>query len=339
MPRASWKGFLRLSLVSCPVYLTPATTRTKPVPLHQVWVPRSRTPEPPEAEKDAEPVRTVAQRGDSKPAEAAVEEPDDPAPATRVVVRPHDPETGAEIERDEVVKGFEYDRGRFVTLTPDELKSLAPESSQLIDLASFVPRAEVDPIYFDAPYYVHPDGRVAAESYRVISAAMAQVGMAGIGRLTLARRERMVLVEPRGTGMMLITLRAADEVRPAQIEATDGEVDPEMVAIAEMIIKRRAGPFDPSTFHDRYQEALRELIEAKVRGLPVKASPATSPPPLVDLMAALKQSLAQENGTTARPKRRTAGDRRQRSLLLPVSGSRRAKTASSAELGRRRRKA
>ncbi len=118
------------------------------------------------------------------------------------------------------------------------------------------------------------------------------------------KRHRPTTSEPRGAGMALITLRAAEEVRPAQFDDHDLEVDPEMVAIAEMIIQRRAGHFDPSTFRDRYQDALRELIGAKMHGMPVKAKPAVSPSPVVDLMAALKRSLAQESGETARkPKR------------------------------------
>ena len=125
-------------------------------------------------------------------------------------MRPHDPHTGAAIERDEVRKGYEYDRGQFITFTPEELKTLDVESSKAIDLATFVPRADVDPLYFSTPYYVYPDGPVAVEPYRVIGAAMAETGMAGLGRLTLSRRERMVMLEPRGAGMALITLRAAE---------------------------------------------------------------------------------------------------------------------------------
>jgi DNA end-binding protein Ku len=181
---------------------------------------------------------------------------------------------------------YEYDRGQFITFTPGELKALDVESSKTIDLASFVPRADVDPLYFSTPYYVYPDGAVAVEPYRVIGAAMADTGMVGLGRLTLSRRERLVMIEPRGAGLVLIALRAADEVRPADFGRYDGELDAEAVAIAAMIIKRKIGAFDPATFRDRYQEALRELIEAKMKGLPVKAGSAIQPAPVLDLMAA-----------------------------------------------------
>jgi len=322
MPRANWKGFLRLSLVSCPVYLSPATNRTKTIRLNQVWVPRTRVPV--EIEEDEEPAQISRGRGASLRAAELTGEPQEEyaAPATRIALRPHDPHTGEEIDRDEVRKGYEYERGQFVTFTPEELKALDVESSHTIDLTTFVPRVEVDPLYFNTPYYVYPDGSVAAEAYRTISAAMAEAGMAGLGRLTLSRHERMVLVEPRGQGLTLITLRAAEEVRAAEFDGFEDELDAEAVAIADMIIKRKTGSFDPSIFRDRYQEALRELIEAKIKGLPVKARPAARPAPVLDLMAALKQSLAQETGgaASAKPKRRAAADRRQSSLLLPVSG-------------------
>jgi DNA end-binding protein Ku len=208
-----------------------------------------------------------------------------------------------------------------VTFTPAELKALDVESSKTIDLTTFVPRDEIDPLYYNAGYYIYPDGAIATEAYRVIAAAMTDAGVAGLGRLTLSRRERMVLVEPRGGGMALITLRSAEEVRPAQFDGLEGEVDPEMIAIAEMILQRRAGHFDPSTFRDRYQEALRELIEAKMRRLPVKAKPTETPRPVVNLMDALKRSLAQETDESVKRRRRkAAADRRQRNLLLPVAG-------------------
>ena len=355
MPRATWKGLLRLSLVTCPVFLAPATTRTKPIRLNQVWVPHSEPAEAmlpaPRRDKSVEAVETG--RDDDEPewlvrrdtASFPQGDPESAAPAqpTRIALRPHDPETGEEIERDEVVKGYEYERGKFVTLTQAELKALDIPSSRVIDLAAFVPRADIDPLYLNTPYYLYPEGRTAAETMRVIGAALAEAGLAGLGRLTLSRRERMVMVEPRGAAMLLITLRSADEVRAAEFGEAGGEIDAEAVAIAETIVKRRAGRFDPATFRDRYQDALRELIEAKMQGLSVEPKPAAEPPPVIDLMQALKRSLAEETGAAAQKQRRRPGaDRRQRTMLLPVDGKKAAperKPAIADAPARRRRKA
>jgi DNA end-binding protein Ku len=284
MPRASWRGFLRLSLVSCPVYLSPATSRTKPVRLHQVWQP-ARV----EEDEFEVPVRGGGRERSAQlapqPFSADPSPHADPGPAaTRITLRPHDPETGEEIDKREVVKGYEYGRGQFLTFTAEELKALDIESSKIIDLERFVSRGDIDPIYLDSAYFLYPDGPVAIETLRVIDAAMAEAGIVGIGRLTLTRRERAVMVEPRGTGMTLFTLRAAEEVRTAQFEKPEGDLDAEMVAIAAAIMKQRTGAFDPGAFRDRYQEALRELIEAKMKGLTVKAREIAAPPPVVDLM-------------------------------------------------------
>ena len=268
MPRASWRGFLRLSLVSCPVYLSPATTRAKPIRLHQVWQPALVDGDEDELSDRSAGLQDSASSSARMPAESGGLDGDPSPAATRIALRPHDPGTGEEIDKREVVRGYEYSRGQFVTFTPEELKALDVESSKVIDLEKFVSRRDLDPIYLDSSYYLYPDGPIAVETLRVIGAAMAEAGVVGLGRLTLSRRERMVMVEPRGPGMRLFTLRAADEVRATQFSSAEGEVDAEMVAIAKAIIAQRTGTFDPERRQRPLSRGLARAHRSQDKGAP-----------------------------------------------------------------------
>jgi DNA end-binding protein Ku len=281
MPRATWNGFLRLSLVSCPIYLTPATSERSNIRLHQL----------------------------------------NPETGNRVRQQLVDSETDEPVERADVVKGYEYERHQYVVIPDEELQALKIESSQTIDLDRFVKHDDIDPLYLDVPYYVYPDGKIAIETFRVIGEAMKGSGRVGIGRIVLSSRERMVLVEPHGGGMLMRTLRGADEVRQPEFGKADGHADPDMVAVAKTIIERHAGEFDPEDFRDRYQDALRELVESKAGGKSLTRKRVAEQPQVIDLMDALRRSLA-EGGGDKKPARKGKAepDRRQASMLLPVEG-------------------
>lgn len=287
-PRPTWKGYLRLSLVSCPVRLYPATTRSERVSFHLL----------------------------------------NPKTHNRIELRPHDPETDEEIPRNELVRGYEFDKGRYVVVEDAEIDALRIDSSETIDLVRFVDDSEVDPLYFATPYHIAPDGKVATETFCVIMEAMREAHKAGIGRVVLSTREHPVLLAPRRAGMLLLTLRSSEEVREGREIFADLEnvkVDKEMVDMARRIIEQKSGPFEAEELTgDRYQAALRELVARKAHGeKPVGAKPAARPSNVVNLMDALKRSLAGDESKgpapsrkapqRAEPQRRASGTRRRRS--------------------------
>jgi len=323
--RPYWTGFLKLSLVTIAVRLYTATTVKERIRFHMIHEPTG------------ERVRQ------------------------QLVV----PGTGP-VERDEVVKGYEYEKGRYVTVEPDDLKRLKLETTDTIDITEFVD--DVDPIYFDAPYYLVPDGSVAEEGYRVIREALRDTGKIAIGQVVVGGNERIVAIRPLDKGLLANSLRYEDEIRkPDEFFnsiAVDA-VDEDERAMMEQIIKRKTRKFEPGKFVDHYQAAVRELIDEKLEGkLPDKA-PDRKPAQVINLMDALKRSLAAEEKSGGAAPRRAASRAEpepaakkpaarskkaatpsgQRSLLLPVEGGRvraaQGKTgrAAPAEAPKRRKRA
>jgi DNA end-binding protein Ku len=251
--RPSWQGHLKLSLVTCPVALYTATNAGGDVHFNLI----------------------------------------NPKTNNRIRMVTTDPDTGP-IERSELVKGYEVSKGEYVLLTDEEIKSVKLESTKTIDIERFVPDDEIDRLYWDNPYYLAPDGKMAQEAFGVIRTAMEKSGRIALGRIVMATRERILALEPRGKGILAYTIRSDAEVRkPDEIFSgiSNDKPDPAMIAIAEKIIEQQEGPFDPSRFVDRYEEALKALIEDKKKGHKPAKVAEPDDTNVVDLMAALRASL------------------------------------------------
>jgi len=216
-----------------------------------------------------------------------------PATNNRIKMVTTDPDTGP-IERSKLVKGYQVERDQYILLTQEEINSVKLESTKTIDIERFVPAQDIDRVYWDNPYYLAPDGKLAQEAFAVIRDAMAQAGQIGIGRVVMSSRERIVALEPRGKGILAYTLRTDAEVRKEDEifgAISDKPADPQMIAIAQKIIEQQEGPFDPGQFVDRYEEALKDLIKAKQKGHKVAHVAEPEDTNVVDLMAALRASL------------------------------------------------
>lgn len=257
LPRAYWKGVLRLSLVSIPVELFTATTSAEHPTLHQIHKPSGKRVRHEKIVPGIGPIDTA-----------------------------------------DIVKGFEIDHDRYVLLEPDEIDEIKLETKRTIELVQFVDHCEIDPRYFERPYYILPEGDVATEGYLVMRAALQASKKVGLGQLTLRGRETIVAVKPCGRGLMLETLRYADEVRAAEPffeDLPDAKLDKEMVSLAGELIERKSKPFDAGAFEDSYAQALRDLVERKRKGKAVvtadDSNERASAGNVIDLMEALKKSV------------------------------------------------
>jgi DNA end-binding protein Ku len=267
--RPTWQGHLRLSLVTCPVALYTATQTSGEVHFNLLH-------------KDTH---------------------------NRVRMIPTDPDLGP-VERSDLVKGYEYEKDKYIVLSQDEIDEVRLESTRTIDIERFVEADGIDRLYWDNPYFLVPDGKLALEAFTVIREAMSRTGQLALGRVVMHQRERLLAIEPRDTGMVAWSLRSHQEVRDAADffdEIPDKRPDAQMIAIAEKIIEQQQGPFDPSQFNDRYEDALRALIKEKQKGKGRKVT-VTEPEDtnVVDLMEALRNSLGKGGGAAKTPAKKTA---------------------------------
>ena len=254
--RPTWQGYLRLSLVSCPVALYTATSRSADVSFNMLH-------------KETH---------------------------NRIRMIPTDPETGP-VDRADIVKGYEIEKGRYVVVTDEEIRNVRLETTRTIDIERFVDAAEIDRLYWNDPYFLTPDGDLAAEAFGVIREAMEGAGKLALARVVMHQRERLMALEPRDMGILAYSLRNNKDVKdPAEFfdRIPDVKADPKMVAIAEKIIEQLEGPFDPSAFNDRYEDALRKLIaEKEAHHGVVSKLEEPKEAEVIDLMEALRRSLGE----------------------------------------------
>jgi len=259
-PRPAWKGYLKLSLVTCAVELTNVVTHSEKISFRVLNRKTGNT-------------------------------------VKRIYV---DAETGKPIADGDEIKGYEVDDGEFVHIEEDEIEAVKIESSNMMSLDGFVDKSSIQQIYLDTPYYLAPADKVSEDAFAVIREAMNAKKKAGVARIVLYRRERPVVIEPLGKGMVLTTLRYDSSVRQPDTVFDDikqVKTDKEMIDLAEHIIDKKSAKFDPSGFDDKYEEALLELIRAKKAGRKApKAKAASRPSNVVNLFDALKKSLAADAG-------------------------------------------
>ena len=251
--RPTWKGFMKISLVTIPVRVFPATDAAATISFNQLH------------------------------AECQ----------TRIQQKRWCPHCEREVPISEIAKGYEFEKGRYVVMTEDDMSKVRPESTRVIDLVQFTDAAAIDPVYVERPYYLAPDGPMAREAFAVMREGMK--GKAGIGKLALYGREYLVAVQPREKGLVMYTMRHAKEVRAMdkieELDSVPDKVKPEEIKLAKQVIGNFEGALDLAEYSDKYQEELQRIIDAKVAGEEVVATEEETPPKVVNLMDALRQSL------------------------------------------------
>ena len=253
-PRSNWKGYLKLSLVSCPVALFPATTTSERVTF-----------------------RTLNRESGNRVRRQFVDE-----------------QSGEPVETPDQVKGYEIAKGEYIQIEDDEIKAVQLESNHTIEIERFVPKADIDDLYVDTPYFLTPTDRVGEEAFAVIRDALRSEKMVGLARVVLFRRERILMLQPRDKGIVATSLHYANEVNAAANyfdEIPDLTIPKQMLDLAKHIIEQMTGKFEPEQFQDRYENALIELIRSKQAGATIKARPVQRQTNVINLMDALRRSV------------------------------------------------
>jgi DNA end-binding protein Ku len=292
-PRANWKGFLRLSLVTCPVALYPATSDSEKVSFNQI---NRKT-------------------------------------GHRIKYAKVDADTGEEVAADDIMKGYKVDTDTYIEVSKDELDDIALESTRTIEIDEFVPKSDIDNRYLIRPYYLVPDGKVGHDAFAVIRETIRSMNKVAIGRVVLTNREHIIALEPLDKGLMGTLLRYPYEVRSEKEyfdDIQDVKITKDMLDLAKHIVEQKSGTFEPEQFEDRYESALIDLINQKRNGLPTAKPAPKSSGNVINLMDALKRSLASEKQSAPppasakgkKPRKAASG---QREMLLPISGKRAAK--------------
>jgi DNA end-binding protein Ku len=282
-PRANWKGYVRLSLVSCPILLYPATSETEKVHFHQI----------------------------------------NKATGNRIHLQKVDAETGEIVNAEDIVKGYETGKkGGYIEVTDADLEAIDIESTRTIDIDQFVPRDEIDDLYINRPYYIVPDGKVGQQAFAVIRETIGKRGMVALGRVVLSTREHVIALEARDRGIVGLLLHYPYEVREPQSYFDDipkGNTPKEMLDLATHIIETMTGHFQPKKFEDRYEDALRDLIKRKAAGKEITPAKFEKPKTTTSLMDALRASLQGGNRPSASSARKRVSGKTRRA---PAHGAR-----------------